>query len=98
MTRDSLHSHFERLKRKIEDRSAVVGICGLGYVGLPLARTISASGFRVSGFDIDASKVEQLNAGRSYIRHIPAALIEAMVAEGKLRATTKFDEIEQMDI
>jgi UDP-N-acetyl-D-glucosamine dehydrogenase len=56
------------LERRLRDRSAALGVIGLGYVGLPLARTAAMRGFRVLGFDIDAAKVAELNAGRSYIR------------------------------
>ena len=55
------------LKDKIRDRNARVGVIGLGYVGLPLAVEFAKSGFDVTGFDVDASKVDEINAGRSYI-------------------------------
>ena len=55
------------LKDKIRDRSARVGVIGLGYVGLPLAVEFATSGFNVTGFDVDTSKVDEINAGRSYI-------------------------------
>jgi UDP-N-acetyl-D-glucosamine dehydrogenase len=67
----------EQLLAKLADRSAVIGIVGLGYVGLPLALRFSEVGFRVLGIDIDAKKVEALNAGASYIEHIKAASIAA---------------------
>ncbi len=58
---------------RFESRHATVGIIGLGYVGLPLGATFAEGGFAVIGFDVDASKVEELRAGRSYIRHVPIA-------------------------
>src|SRR5438874_12799166 len=58
------------LLEKIQARQAVVGICGLGYVGLPLALTFGEKGFPVIGFDIDGRKVSALEKGESYIRHI----------------------------
>src|SRR5712672_847099 len=61
---------------KIEARQAVVGICGLGYVGLPLALTFGEKGFPVIGFDIDARKIAALEKGESYIRHIDGARIQ----------------------
>ena len=61
------------LLARVQNRTATVGIIGLGYVGLPLARAFAAAGFRVLGFDIDPAKVAKLNAGKSYIKHIPDA-------------------------
>ena len=58
------------LLNKIEDRSATVGIIGMGYVGLPLAIRFSEERFQVVGFDIDVKKVNILNAGNSFIKHI----------------------------
>jgi UDP-N-acetyl-D-glucosamine dehydrogenase len=69
---------FEELAGRIRSRTALVGIIGLGYVGLPLARTFSARGFRVLGFDTDPNKVEKLRRGESYIGHIPAATVREM--------------------
>lgn len=67
-----------------------IGIIGLGYVGLPLSLRFAQAGSRVLGLDIDAAKVEQLNAGHSYILHIPAADVAAMHAAGRFGATTDF--------
>ena len=64
------HSMSDLLE-KLRDRSATIGIIGLGYVGLPLGETIAQSGFAVIGFDIDAAKIEALCSGRSYIHHLP---------------------------
>ena len=63
-------THTQLLGR-IRSRSATVGVIGLGYVGLPLARAFVAAGFKVIGFDIDPHKVQKLAAGRSYIKQIP---------------------------
>ena len=71
----------------IESRTARVGIVGMGYVGLPLMRTFCGAGFHCTGFDSDSTKVEKLNAGRSYIKHIPSALLKRVVAEGLFRAS-----------
>ena len=60
----------EQLLKKLADKSAVIGIYGLGYVGLPLALRFTEVGYPVLGFDIDQSKVEALTQGRSYIEHI----------------------------
>jgi UDP-N-acetyl-D-glucosamine dehydrogenase len=71
------------LAQAIESKSAVVGVIGLGYVGLPLIRAFVAAGFRTMGFDVDRSKVEQLLAGKSYIKHIPSQWIGECVSSGK---------------
>ncbi len=73
-----------------------IAIIGLGYVGLPLALQFARSGVRVLGLDIDRKKVLALNAGRSYIRHIPAAEIKKLVRAGKFSATADFSEIEKV--
>ncbi len=78
----------------VKSRKALVGIVGLGYVGLPLARTFCGAGFRVLGLDVDADKVAKLNAGKSYIKHIPASLIKRLVSEGSFKATSKARDIE----
>jgi len=71
----------------IHKRTARVAIVGLGYVGLPLMRTFCSAGFSCVGFDIDSTKVDRLNAGRSYIKHIPSSLIKTMVTSGRFSAT-----------
>ena len=64
-----------RLADLIAKKQAVIGVIGLGYVGLPLVRAFTAAGFRCMGFDVDQTKVDKLNAGQSYIKHIgPDAL------------------------
>ena len=70
-----------------------IAIIGLGYVGLPLCLQFARSGVRVLGLDIDAKKVSALNAGRSYIQHIPAGEIKKLVRLGKFSAATDFAEI-----
>ena len=77
---------------KIESRQAVVGVVGLGYVGLPLLLCFIEKGFHAIGLDIDASKTEALLAGDSYIRHIPAARIQAAATTGRMSATTDFSQ------
>ena len=84
------------LKRKIETRTARIGIVGMGYVGLPLALLFSEERFRVTGFDIDAKKVETLNDGGSYIVRIPGTEIRAAQKSG-FQATTNYREIRDMD-
>lgn len=81
---------------KFANKEALVGIVGLGYVGLPLMLRYNAIGFRVLGIDIDAGKVEKLNAGQSYIEHIAAAHIAKARANG-FEATTDFSRVSECD-
>jgi UDP-N-acetyl-D-glucosamine dehydrogenase len=85
------------LRRRIEEKTARVGIIGLGYVGLPLACLFAEKGFAVTGFDIDPAKIERLNAGRSYIKHIPSQRIAAAVRAGRLEASDDFRGLKRMD-
>ena len=87
----------ENLSNKISTRTAKVGIVGLGYVGLPLAVEYAKAGFTVIGIDLIESKVERINAGDSYVQDVAAPEIEQLVAEGKLRATTDFSVIAELD-
>jgi len=73
-----------------------IAIIGLGYVGLPLCLQFARSGVRVLGLDTDANKVSALNAGRSYIKHIPAGEIKKLVRAGKLSASTDFEQIKSV--
>lgn len=81
---------------KLLDRSAIIGIIGLGYVGLPLMIRYSEVGYKVLGFDIDPGKVRKLNAGESYIEHIPSAAISKSIARGT-SATTDFSRARETD-
>jgi UDP-N-acetyl-D-glucosamine dehydrogenase len=90
-------SHFDDLRKKIESKTAHVGIVGLGYVGLPLAVEFAAAGFTVTGIDIDAKKIAALNRGESYIQDIPTSVLAPLVNSGKLKATTDFSAVAAMD-
>ena len=85
------------LKDKIRDRQARVGVIGLGYVGLPLAVEFAKEGFDVTGFDVDVSKVDEINAGRSYILDVKTEEVKACVDAGRLRATTGMSHLREMD-
>src|SRR5438132_9162748 len=74
-----------------------VGIIGCGYVGLPLALRFAESGHKVTGFDTDTAKISQLNAGRSYIEHIPQAKIQQYVNSRHFSATTDFAKLKEID-
>ena len=89
---------FLRLSQKVATRTATVGICGLGYVGLPLAMAVATGGFPVVGFDIDPAKVDAINRRRSYLQTIKSEHIGAFVDAGKLRATTDFAELAHCDV
>ena len=82
----------------MDTRSASVGIVGLGYVGLPIALTYAARGFRTTGFDNDPSKIEVLARGESYIRHIPGKGILAELESGRFRPTSDFSHLAEMDV
>ncbi len=81
----------------IKEQKANIGVIGLGYVGLPLVIEFGRAGFKVTGFDIDQSKVEQLSSGKSYIRHLSGEAIGELVSSGKFSATTDFSLVNQMD-
>lgn len=82
---------------KLETKQGIVGIVGLGYVGLPLARAFCTKNISTVGFDIDEQKIDKLNAGKSYIKHIPDSDIAAMRKAGLFEATSDFSEIAKMD-
>jgi UDP-N-acetyl-D-glucosamine dehydrogenase len=85
------------LRAKISDRTAVVGIIGMGYVGLPLALTFSEKGFRVLGFDVDWSKVDALQRGQNYIKHLDGERLKVARSSGRLEATTEFARLSEPD-
>jgi UDP-N-acetyl-D-glucosamine dehydrogenase len=86
-----------RAVERFENRTAVIGLIGLGYAGLPLACCFAEAGFRTIGFDNDPVKVKALNAGQSYIQHIPASRTGKLIADGRLKATTSFDDLALCD-
>ena len=81
---------------KFRDKTATIGIVGLGYVGLPLMLRYAETGFKVLGFDIDAEKVNKLNKGETYIEHIPAEKIAA-ASNSLFEATTDFSRIGEVE-
>jgi UDP-N-acetyl-D-glucosamine dehydrogenase len=88
---------IDTLVDRIQSRRARIGVIGLGYVGLPLAVEFARAGFDVTGFDVDAGKAAQINAGNSYIPDVPEADLAACVSAGKLRATTDMQALGDMD-
>jgi UDP-N-acetyl-D-glucosamine dehydrogenase len=85
------------LLKRIKERKASVGIIGLGYVGLPLVKEFHRAGFYVRGFDVDPKKVDMLNSGKSYIRHIPSEIIKNLTRDGRFNATTDFAKLKNID-
>ena len=90
-------SHADDLRSRIASHTARVGVVGLGYVGLPLAVEFAHAGFTVTGIDIDARKVADLNRGKSYIQDVPTSVLKPLVESGKLRATTDFAAVASLD-
>ncbi len=88
---------IDTIKQRLQTREARIGVVGMGYVGLPLALLFSDERFRVTGFDIDARKVDTLNKGGSYIVRIPAEDI-AIAREKGFAATADYGQIESMDV
>ena len=88
---------MEKLIDAIVRRDARCGIIGLGYVGLPLALEFARAGFRTTGIDVDRTKVDAINAGRSYIVDVDDAEIREQVAAGRLTATTDFAAVRDLD-
>ena len=87
----------EALLKKIEDRTLIAGVVGLGYVGLPLAVEKAKAGFTTIGFDVQSAKVDMVNAGHNYIGDVVDSDLEKLVKEGKLRATSDFSFIKDVD-
>jgi UDP-N-acetyl-D-glucosamine dehydrogenase len=87
----------EELKSRISKREAAVGVVGLGYVGLPLAVAFAQAGFRLVGVDVDESKVNDINDGRSYIDDVSSEDLAAVVNSGLFSATTDYSELTGVD-
>ncbi|HEX4749927.1 MAG TPA: nucleotide sugar dehydrogenase [Bryobacteraceae bacterium] len=85
------------LRERISNKKAHVGVLGLGYVGLPLAVEFARAGFQVTGIDVQQTKVDQFNSGRSYVKDVKDDVFEPLIRSGKLRATSDFSVIEQLD-
>jgi len=92
-----MNDHKTTLLHKIETRQAQVAVIGLGYVGLPLAVEFARAGFRTLGIDLDARKVDAINAGRSHIQDVPSADVEDLVRAGRLSATTDYAALRRCD-
>lgn len=87
----------ETLIQKIQDKTLIMGVWGLGYVGLPLAVDKAKHGFRTIGFDVQQEKVDLVNAGKNYIGDVVNADLEAMVRSGMLKATSDFSFVKDVN-
>ena len=92
-----MNGHAERLHRLIRDRSALVGIVGLGYVGLPLAIAFAENGFRVLGFDVDRDHVARIGRGECPIAHLDGDRLAAQAGPGRLTATAELGRLGEPD-
>lgn len=89
---------YHNLIKKIKDHSAIVGVVGLGYVGLPFAVEKGKVGFSVIGFDLDIEKIKQINKGKNYIPDVKDNELAKLVKTKKIRATNNFNELKNVDI
>jgi UDP-N-acetyl-D-glucosamine dehydrogenase len=85
------------LEQKLEKKTAVIGIAGLGYVGLPLAVAFSEAGFHVLGFDMQQKRADAVNKGQSYIADVSSDALSAVVAKNLLQATTAQNRLKEVD-
>ncbi|MCB2200634.1 nucleotide sugar dehydrogenase [bacterium] len=88
----------DTMKAKFEDRSAVVGVIGMGYVGLPMAELAANQGYHVVGIEVDEGRVERINKGDSYILDVPSSKLKALTDQGLIRATTDYAELAKVDV
>src|SRR5688572_5089034 len=87
-----------RLPPKIQDGSAIVGVIGLGYVGLPLMHAFHNAGFRVMGFDVDPKKIAALRRGENYLKHLGTNMVKEMVSAGRFEVTDDFGRLAEPDV
>jgi UDP-N-acetyl-D-glucosamine dehydrogenase len=85
-------------EKAIQDSNALVGVIGLGYVGLPLIQAFVKAGYRAMGFDVDTRKIERLQAGKSYIGHIPSEWIAECIGAGKFEPTADMNRLGEPDV
>ncbi|MEO0529383.1 MAG: nucleotide sugar dehydrogenase [Planctomycetota bacterium] len=93
-----MSTHSEALKKKLQDKTATIGIVGLGYVGLPLAEASITGGYSVLGFDVDPRKIEALGRAETYLKHLPSDWLKPAVESGKFSATADMDRLAEADV
>jgi UDP-N-acetyl-D-glucosamine dehydrogenase len=91
-------NYYEILNNKITNKTAIIGVIGLGYVGLPNAVSKTKQGFNVIGFDVNEERVFMANAGRSYIGDVSDSELREIVSKNKFHATTDFSKIKEVDV
>ena len=94
----TMTNHANELSEKINTKAAVVGIVGLGYVGLPLADALHTGGLRVLGFDVDPTKITNLEQGVNYLKHLGADMTQRLSDSEKFEATTDFSRLDEPDV
>ncbi|GJM68792.1 hypothetical protein HMSSN036_10080 [Paenibacillus macerans] len=92
-----MNNNYYKLLNAIESKTAVLGVVGLGYVGLPLAVEMVKQGFRVVGIDLDAGKIDKIERGESYIHDIPSETLAAAMASGRFKPTTDYAVLSEID-
>ena len=90
-------STADRLEKRIKNKKASVGIIGMGYVGIPLGLEFARNGFAVTGFDKDSTRVEDINAGKQVMKHMPASAMKEFVKKNGGSSTDEFSKIRDMD-
>jgi UDP-N-acetyl-D-glucosamine dehydrogenase len=93
----SVASAYSQLQERIAAKTALVGVIGMGYVGLPLIDAFIQVGYQTLGFDIDETKVERLNAGTSYIAHMPSERVQQWLQQGHFTATSRQERLQDAD-
>uniref|UniRef100_UPI003D2B2147 nucleotide sugar dehydrogenase n=1 Tax=Paenibacillus oryzisoli TaxID=1850517 RepID=UPI003D2B2147 len=96
-TQSVVDNHSKTLINKFENKTAVIGVIGLGYVGLPLAVEKAKAGYKVIGFDVQVTKVDMVNAGINYIGDVIDEDLRVIIEEGRLQATTDFAFLSEVD-
>ena len=94
----SVEQSVEQLKRRLADRQISVGVIGLGYVGIPLISAFVNAGFRCLGYDVDQKKIDRLNAGESYIKHISSETVADWIARDVLEPTADMTRLGEADV
>lgn len=91
-------TNAEKLKQLFAEKKAHVGVIGMGYVGIPMAHLAASQGFKVTGIEVDADRVRQINEGISYIQDVPTDELKPLVERGLMSATTDYEVIKDIDV